>query len=205
MVAAGASMPDSLCGGAVGLVGNALASGMVVTGMVYSTGHISGAHLNPAVTLGFTLTRHLQPRQACLYIAVQVIAAVLAASALRLVLGHVYGMGGHAPSGGALQSFGLEVFLTFFLMFVIMAVATDKRTVGHGAAVAIGAIVAAAIIFAGPISGGSMNPARSFGPALIGWPWGRPWIYWAGPVIGATLGAISYQWLYTTGRKGMAQ
>ena len=104
-------------------------------------------------------------------------------------------MGATLPSGSPWQSLGLEAILTFILMFVIMAVATDVRAVGQAAALAIGMTVALEAIFAGPISGASMNPARSFGPALAGWVWSSHWIYWIGPMAGAATGALLYRWL----------
>jgi len=104
-------------------------------------------------------------------------------------------MGATLPSGPAGESFGLEIVLTFILMFVIMAVATDVRAVGQAAAIAIGGTVALEAIFGGPISGASMNPARSFGPALAGVVWGSQWIYWLGPAIGASAAALAYRWL----------
>ena len=193
--AAGAVMIDELSGGLVTRVGSAVTSGLIVMAMVYTIGHISGAHINPAVTLGFALTRHLPWKDALIYWGAQISGAVIAAGTLRTLLGLAAGMGGHAPSGSAPQSFGLEIVLTFFLMFVIMAVATDRRAVGQTAALAIGGIVLVGTLVGGPISGGSMNPARSFGPALIAWTWTDHWLYWLGPLIGAALGALSYRWL----------
>ena len=194
-VAAGAVMIDELSGGLVTPLGSALASGLVVMAMIYAVGHVSGAHINPAVTLGFTLTRHLPLRDALTYWAAQLGGAIIAAGALRALLGLVADMGSHVPSGSSPQSLGLEIVLTFFLMFVIMAVATDRRAVGQVAALAVGGTVALGTIVGGPISGGSMNPARSFGPALIGWAWTSHWVYWVGPLVGAAIGALAYHWL----------
>ena len=104
-------------------------------------------------------------------------------------------MGATVPAGSAWQSLGLELALTFILMFVIMAVATDQRAVGQGAAIAIGTTVGLEAIFAGPISGASMNPARSLGPALIGGVWSSHWVYWMGPLAGAAVGAFVYRWI----------
>ena len=203
--AAGAVMIDELSGGTVTHVGSAITSGLIVTAMIYTVGHVSGAHINPAVTLGIALTRHLPWKQALLYWCAQVLGAVAAAGVLRALFGLVAGMGGHVPSGSAAQSFGLEIVLTFFLVFVIMAVATDRRAVGQGAALAIGATVLVGVLIGGPISGGSMNPARSFGPALVGWTWTDHWVYWAGPLVGATLGGLSYHWLSDNGaQEGVA-
>ena len=188
-------MVDGLYGGQVTHLGVGLTFGLVVAAMIFATGHISGAHINPAVTLGFALARHFPWREVPYYWTAQLAGAVLASLALLGLLGDSAGMGGTAPSGTVWQSAGLEAALTFFLMFVIMAVATDVRAAGNAAALAIGATVALEAIFAGPISGASMNPARSFGPALVGAAWASHWVYWAGPIAGAGVAAVLYRWL----------
>jgi glycerol uptake facilitator-like aquaporin len=123
--------------------------------------------------------------------------ALLAAACLRLLLGDVASLGTTLPAGngGVWQSFGLETLLTFFLMIVIMAMATDTRAVGQAAALAISATVGLEALFAGPICGASMNPARSFGPALVSWTWTAQWVYVLGSMIGAVAGAYVYRWL----------
>ena len=178
-------------------MGVGLVFGLVIAAMIYATSHISGAHLNPAVTLGFVLARHFPLGRLAGYWLAQVGGALLASLALRLLFGSVARLGATVPmgSGGAWQSFGLEIMLTFFLMFVIMAVATDTRAVGQAAALAIGAVVGLEALFAGPISGASMNPARSLGPALVDWVWTAQWVYVTAPFVGATLGALLYRWL----------
>lgn len=123
------------------------------------------------------------------------VGATAAALALRGLFGDVAHLGSTVPSDGAGQALGLEFAITFFLMFVIVAVATDERAVPGAAAVAIGGYVALAATFSGPIAGASMNPARSFGPALVSGTWSDHWVYWAGPVAGALLGAWVYGWL----------
>ncbi|HZC79276.1 MAG TPA: aquaporin, partial [Ktedonobacterales bacterium] len=127
----------------------------------------------------------------------QLAGATAAALSLRLVLGNVAHLGATEPagSGGAWQSFALEALLTFFLMFVIMAVATDTRAVGQAAALAIGATVGLEALFAGPISGASMNPARSLGPALVSGSWTALWVYLSAPLLGAAAAALVYRWL----------
>ena len=130
-----------------------------------------------------------------MYWGAQLIGASIAGAGHRLLFGLVGDMGATLPSGSPWQSLGLEAVLTFILMFVIMAVATDVRAVGQAAALAIGMTVALEAIFAGPVSGASMNPARSFGPALAGWVWSSHWIYWIGPMAGAAAGAFLYRWL----------
>ena len=172
-----------------------LVSGLIITAMIYAVGHVSGAHFNPAVTLGFAVGRHFPVKEVPIYWGSQLLGAVIGAFSLRALFGEVGIMGGTVPRGSTLESFGFEIPLTFILMFVIMAVATDSRAKGSHAALAIGATVALNSIFGGPISGGSMNPARSFGPALAAWNWADHWIYWVAPPIGAALGALAYNLL----------
>lgn len=190
----GAIMIDTESHGQITHVGVGLVFGLIIMVMIYAFGHISGAHFNPAVTLAFAIVRHFPWRRVPGYWIAQFLGAMLAAACLRLLLGNVAHLGATIPMGrgGAWQSFGLEFLLTFFLMIVIMAMATDTRAVGQAAALAIGGTVALEALFAGPISGASMNPARSLGPALIGWQWTDQWVYLCAPVLGAIAGA----WLY---------
>ena len=181
--------------GALGHLGNALAPGLAVMVMIAAAGHISGAHFNPAVTLAFALTRHFAWREVPAYWLAQFSGAIGAALALAALFGRAGGLGVNVPAGSAWQALGLEILLTAVLMFVIVAVATDTRAAGSMAALAIGATVALNSLWAGPISGASMNPARSFGPALVSGAWQAHWVYWVGPLLGAALGAQVYQWL----------
>jgi len=174
-------------------LGVALAFGLVVMVMIGAMGHISGAHLNPAVTLAFAVARHFPWQSIPIYIGAQTAGAVLAAGVLQLLFGRSSTLGITSPGGSLQQSLLLEVLLTAALMFVITAVATDTKAVGHLAAIMIGSTVGVNALWGGPISGASMNPARSFGPALVAGTWGDHWIYWIGPVIGAVLGALAYQ------------
>jgi MIP family channel proteins len=160
---------------------------------IYAVGHISGAHFNPAVTLAFVLTRHFPPARAVGYWCAQVLAAVAAAAVLRGSLGDIAHVGATLPSGSETQAFLWELIMTAFLLFVIMAVATDTRAVGEAAAIAIGGTIGLEAMFGGPISGASMNPARSLGPALVSGDLHALWIYIVAPVAGAAIGAVAYQ------------
>jgi aquaporin NIP len=180
---------------ALGHVGVAIAFGLVIMVMIYAVGHVSGAHFNPAVTFAFALTRHFPWGRAALYWCAQIGGAVTAAVLIRASLGTDAHLGATLPSGSQTQSFVWELVLTFFLMFVIMAVATDARAVGEAAAIAIGGTVGLDAMFGGPISGASMNPARSIGPAVVGGDLHALWLYIVAPLIGAALGALTYQFV----------
>jgi aquaporin NIP len=180
--------------GALGAVGVSLVFGLIIMVMVYATGHLSGAHINPAVTIAFTLSRHFPGRDAAAYVAAQVAGAVAGALVLLAVWPDRPGaLGATVPSVGAGSAFVYELVLTAFLMFVIMAVATDTRAVGAAAAIAIGGTVGLDALFGGPVTGASMNPARSLGPALAAGEWRDFWIYVLAPVSGAAIGAFAYQ------------
>jgi aquaporin NIP len=180
--------------GALGAVGVSLVFGLIIMAMIYATGHLSGAHINPAVTIAFTLTRHFSPREAVVYIGAQLAGATGGALALLAVwTDKPAHLGATVPSVAAGSAFVYELVLTALLMFVIVAVATDTRAAGAAAAIAIGATVGLDALFGGPVTGASMNPARSFGPALVSGTWTDFWVYVAGPLLGAALGALSYQ------------
>jgi len=190
----GAIVADAHYDGVLGAVGVSLVFGLIIMVMVYATGHLSGAHINPAVTIAFTLSRHFPPRDAAAYLAGQLVGATAGAVVLLAVWPDRPGdLGATVPSVGAGSAFLYELVLTAFLMFVIMAVATDTRAVGAAAAIAIGGTVGLDALFGGPVTGASMNPARSFGPALAAGQWHDFWIYVAGPVAGAALGSLAYQ------------
>jgi aquaporin NIP len=179
---------------ALGTVGVSLVFGLIIMVMVYATGHLSGAHINPAVTIAFTLSRHFPTRDAAAYVVAQLAGATAGALLLLAVWPDQPGaLGATVPSVGAGSAFVYELVLTAFLMFVIMAVATDTRAVGAAAAIAIGGTVGLDALFGGPVTGASMNPARSFGPALAAGEWHDFWIYVAGPIAGAGIGALAYQ------------
>jgi aquaporin NIP len=190
----GAIVADAGYDGALGAVGVSLVFGLVIMAMIYATGHLSGAHINPAVTIAFTLTRHFAVRDAVAYVAAQLVGATAGALALLVVWrDQPAELGATVPTVATGSALLYEVLLTAFLMFVIIAVATDTRAVGAAAAIAIGGTVALDALFGGPVTGASMNPARSFGPAVAAGEWTHFWIYVLGPVSGAALGAFAYQ------------
>ncbi|KAL8517490.1 hypothetical protein ACS0TY_015659 [Phlomoides rotata] len=189
----GVVVVDAVKEKAVTLPGISLVWGSVVMVMIYAVGHISGAHFNPAVTLAFASCNRFPWKQVPGYIFAQVLASILASGTLRLLFSGPHDhFAGTIPAGSNAQSLVLEFIITFYLMFVISAVATDSRAAGNFAGIAIGFTIMLNAMFAGPISGASMNPARSFGPAII---WNRYtglWIYVLGPITGAVAGA----WVY---------
>ena len=190
----GAIVTEAEHPGTLGALGIALVFGLIVMAMVYATGHLSGAHLNPAVTIAFVCTRHFPRTEALAYLLAQFVGAVLGAGLLALAWPSEPAMlGTTQPSIGVGGALAYEAVLTAFLMFVIMAVATDTRAVGAGAAIAIGGTVGLDALFGCPITGASMNPARSLGPALVSGELSDLWIYLVGPLAGAMLGAVAYQ------------
>ena len=188
---AGAVMVDAKTH-ALGHIGVAFTFGFVIMAMIYAVGHVSGAHFNAAVTFAFALTRHFPWRRALAYWAAQLTGAVAAAGLLRASLGNVAHVGATLPSGSEGQSFVWELVLTVFLMFVVLAVATDTRAVGEAAAIAIGGTIGLDALVGGPISGASMNPMRSLGPALVSGDLHAVWLYIAALVLGASLGGLAY-------------
>jgi aquaporin NIP len=191
---AGAVMVDAKTH-ALGHVGVAIAFGLVIMVMIYAVGHVSGAHFNAAVTFAFALTRHFPWRRAAGYWLAQLIGAVAAAALLRSSLGTIAHVGATLPAGSQAQSFLWETVLSAFLMFVVLAVATDTRAVGEAAALAIGGTIALDAMVGGPISGASMNPARSLGPALVSGDLHAIWLYILAPILGTSLGGLAYQFV----------
>jgi len=189
---------------ALGHVGVALSFGLVIMVMIYAVGHISGAHFNPAVTFAFALSRHFPWPRAVGYWTAQFLGALTAAALLRGSLGDIADVGATLPSGSQGQSFLWELLLSFFLMFVIMAVATDTRAVGEAAAIAIGGTIALDAMFGGPISGASMNPIRSLAPALVSGNLHALWLYILAPILGTSLGALTYQFIRSEPRQPTA-
>ena len=201
----GAIAVNQISQGAVTHVGVALTFGLIVMTMIYALGHISGAHFNPAVSIAFCFKRHFPAKELLPYIISQCLGAISASLMHRFLFlpcflksfpdgTFQYGM--TLPCDGIfMTAFIIEGILTFFLMLVIMAVATDFRAVGQMAGIAIGGAVALAALFAGPICGASMNPARSLGPALISGEFQHFAAYVAGPILGALAAAFIYDFI----------
>jgi len=181
----GAIIVNDVSGGQITHMGIALTFGLVVMAMIYSIGNISGAHLNPAVTLGFLVSGRLEKGQALPFIGSQFLGALTASLLLRLIFPDHNTLGITVPSGSLSQTFILEIMLSFLLMFVILNVSTGSKEKGIMAGVAIGSTIALEALFAGPITGASMNPARSFAPALISGHLEYVWIYLTATFIGA--------------------
>lgn len=181
----GAIVINQATNGVISHAGIALTFGLVVMAMIYTFGDISGAHLNPAVTFGFVVARRMPLRDGGLYIAWQLAGAVAASFLLRVLFPQNTTLGMTVPGGSATQSFALELVLTAILMLVILNVSTGAKEKGITAGIAIGGVIGLEAMFAGPICGASMNPARSFAPALIANNFGLLWIYLVAPVLGA--------------------
>jgi aquaporin NIP len=186
----GAIVVNSVSGGQVTHVGVALTFGLIVLAMIYAVGDVSGAHLNPAVTLGFVLAGRFPARQATPYTLAQLAGALLASLLLRASFPDHPTLGATLPAGPALQSFVFEAVLTLMLMFVILSVATGAKERGLLAGVAVGAVIALEALFAGPVSGASMNPARSLAPAFVSGVLEHLWVYLAAPPLGAALAGV---------------
>jgi aquaporin Z len=187
----GAVVINDVSGGTVTHVGIGLTFGLVVLAMIYAVGDVSGAHLNPAVTLGFFAARRFQGRRVPGYVASQCAGAVVASLVLRLLFPTSATLGATLPAGDVLQSFVLEVLLTFLLLFVILSVSTGSKEKGILAGVAVGSVIALEALFAGPISGASMNPARSLAPALVSLRLESLWVYLTAPALGACAAVLA--------------
>lgn len=190
---------------AFGHVGIALAFGLVIAFVVAATGHLGGAHINPAVTIAFWSVRRFPARDVLPYIAAQCAGATLAAGALLYVLGPVGGLGVTTPSITLGRAFGVELVYSALLAFVIMGVATDERSPAGVAPFALGATVFAGALVTGPLTGGSFNPARSFGPALVSGTWDAHWLYWLAPILGMIAAMHLYERLRPAGAPVMAR
>ena len=190
----GATAVNAASGGGVTGVGIGMSFGLIVMVMIFSIGHVSGCHINPAITIAFLALRRITPAKAAGYILVQLGGAVLAALAIIAIVGDAGDAGASAPRiNGADAALWSEIILTFFLAFVVFAVATDERAQGAFAAIAIGGYVGFAATGWGPIANASLNRARSFGPAVAANVWEAHWVYWVGPIVGALLAAAVYE------------
>jgi aquaporin NIP len=190
----GAIVIDHLTG-SISHIGISLLFGVVVMALIYAFGHISGAHFNPAVTIAFMAYRAITVRDGLYYIVAQILGALSASLTLYFMFGNVKKLGATLPAGSWQQSFILEVIITFILMIIIYGAALHTRAIHSFAGVAIGGTVMVAAMFAGPISGASMNPARSLAPALVSGNLTHLWIYLTATVIGALLATWLFQWL----------
>ncbi len=195
LIGPGAVMVDAYSGGALGHAGVALAFAFVVTAMVYALGHLSGAHINPAVTIGFWSVRRFPGREVVPYVVAQALGAVAASALLRALLGPGGHVGATLPAVSVGRAFAVEWLLSFALMFVIMAVATDERVANGFGGIAVGLTVGFCALMGGPLTGASMNPARSLGPALVAAEWTAHWIYWIAPLTGMVVAARLYEFL----------
>jgi aquaporin Z len=191
----GAIVINQQSGGAITHAGIAITFGLIVMSMIYALGNISGAHLNPAVSIAFAIGRRFPAKQVLPYIISQFIGATLASMTLRGLFPTNELLGATLPADTAMQSFILEFILTFFLMLVIVNVANGSKEQGMFAGLAIGAVVALEAMFAGPICGASMNPARSFAPAIVSGHLEHLWLYLTAPVAGAILAIPIWKYL----------
>ena len=191
----GAIIVNDLFPGTLGHLGVSMAFGLVVMAMIYAVGNISGAHLNPAVTLSFMVAGRLDKRLVLPYIGSQLIGALAAATVLRILFPEHSTLGATLPSGSILQAFVMEVILSFLLMFVILNVSTGHMEKGIMAGVAVGGTVGLEALIGGPVTGASMNPARSIGPAVISGQLEHLWLYIAAPVAGMLLAYPSCRWI----------
>ena len=190
----GAAAVDAESGGAVGGVGIGMSFGLIVMAMIFALGHISGCHINPAITLAFRALGRIGTAKAIGYIAAQLVGSVLAGLAIIAIVGDEGNAGASVPRiNGADAALWSEIILTFFLAFVVFAVATDSRAEGAFAAIAVGGYVGFAATGWGAVANASMNPARSFGPAVASNTWDSHWVYWVGPIAGALLAAGVYE------------
>jgi aquaporin Z len=195
-VGTGAIMVNQLSNGAVSHLGISVVFGSVVAALIYGLGHISGAHLNPAVTLAFWASGFFRGGWVIPYLVAQLLGGITASALLRLTLGSVANLGATLPLHDQwLQALVLETVLTFILMLVILGSGLDRRAPIGFAGIAIGLTVGLEAATMGPITGASMNPARSLAPAFISWTWQHHWIYWVAPIVGAQLAVWVYRYL----------
>lgn len=193
----GAIIINEISNGAVTHIGIAITFGLIVMSMIYAVGDVSGAHLNPAVTIGFRLAGRMKSKDVFPYIIAQLMGAMVASGILFFLFPEANTMGETLPSGSVMQTFILEIILTYFLMFVIINVATGSKETGLLAGVAIGGVVLLEAMFAGPVTGASMNPARSIAPACFAMNFQHLWIYILAPILGSVLAVVSWKAIRT--------
>lgn len=193
----GAIIVNQQSNGSLGLVGISLAFGIIISAMIYVFGNISGSHINPSVTIALLLGKVMTKKDASFYIISQILGAVLASGLLKFMFPADLTLGATLPSGGLFQSFIIETVLTFFLMLTILGM-MSKKELSSMAGLMIGLVVTGIILFAGPISGGSFNPARSFAPALLSGNLTALWVYIAAPTLGAMLAVLVWKFFNET-------
>lgn len=191
----GAIIINQESGGAITHVGIAMTFGLIVAAMIYTVGDISGAHLNPAVTIAFWFSKTFPSQEILPYVLSQTLGAFAASLTLKLLFPANLLLGSTLPAGSPMQSFVLELILTFILMFVIIHVAKGSKEQGMFAGVAIGGVVLLEAMFAGPICGASMNPIRSIAPAVMSGHIEHLWLYILAPILGAMLAVITWDFL----------
>ncbi|MDA1196918.1 MAG: aquaporin [Nanoarchaeota archaeon] len=196
-IGAGVVLADAVSGGKIGILGVAIAHGLVLMCMIYATAHISGAHINPAVTIGLLITKNIKAAKAMGYIASQLVGAIVAAVLLKIIfvsapttayLGTPVLASGLSVTGAII----VEAILTFFLVFTIFGVAVDKRAPSGVYGAAIGLVLTFDILVGGILTGAAMNPARAFGPALVSGHFTNHLVYWIGPILGGIVAALMY-------------
>lgn len=199
-IGTGTVAADIASGGAVGPVGIALSFGGVIAAMIYAVGHISGAHFNPAVTIGLWSVGRFPTAALPIYVGAQCLGAVAGAGAVAFVFAGGAAAGVTAPAIPLPQAALVETLLSFALLFVIIAVATDGRVAGAASGLAVGLVVAFGSLMGGGLTGASMNPARSLGPAIVAGRWDAHWLFWVAPIVGMLVAARVYQWVRSASR-----
>jgi len=200
LIGGGAVVMNDFSGGALGLVGIAIAHGLVLMAMIYAIGHISGGHVNPAVTIAMFVTKNIDFMNAIGYIVAQLIGAAVAGFLLIALFRDtnanlVLSVPDLAPTISMGTGILMEIVLTFFLVFVVFGTVVDKRAPTGMYGLAIGLVLTFDILFGGPFTGGAMNPARVFGPAIATGHWANHMVYWIGPIVGGLIAGLFYQFV----------
>ena len=193
----GSIVINEVSGGAIGHLGISITFGLIVMAMIYALGSISGAHINPAVSIAFYISGDLDKKELPFYLLYQCMGAILASSTLFVLFPGLSSYGDTVPAFGVMQTFILEIILTFLLMFVILLIANEQSDLRPFAGFVIGLTVLLEALFAGPITGASMNPARSLGPALFSGSLDVIWIYFGAPILGAALAVLAWKNMFS--------